>query len=118
MSYDKRTLSIRALHIILGVVIFIESLLVAVNYELIIKSDHMGLPGQVVLGLAIIEIAGAILFLIPQAIKIGTYVLLAVFLAAMSIHVLHGQYNTGGLLIYAAAVVAVRYQLQGVKNEG
>jgi len=36
----------------------------------------------------------------------GGYLLLVVFFFAAAIHVLHGQYDVGGLLVYAVAVMA------------
>ena len=53
------------------------------------------------------EIIAAILFLIPPTRTIGGRALLAIFVAAALIHILHGQPDVGNLLIYGAAVYAV-----------
>jgi hypothetical protein len=55
------------------------------------------------------EIIGAILLLIPRTAVRGAWVLGVVFVLAIVIHLLHGMYNVGNLLIYTAAawVVAV-----------
>ena len=69
--------------------------------------NHIRLPSQFIIALAGFETIGAILFLIRRTVKIGAYVLLAVFIIATIIHILHGQYDFGGLLVYDAAVIAV-----------
>ena len=53
------------------------------------------------------EIIAALLFLIPPARTIGGYVLLVIFALAAVIHILHGQPDVGGLVIYAAGVYTV-----------
>jgi len=116
--YDKKGLSLRALHVVLGVVIFVESLIVALNYKEISAASHIGLPSQFVLALALVELLGALLVLIPQTLTIGTYVLLFAFAGALIIHLLHQQYNVGELVIYAAAVVAVMHQLRRSADSG
>jgi uncharacterized membrane protein YphA (DoxX/SURF4 family) len=55
-----------------------------------------------------LEIAGAILFLVPRLSRIGSYVLLVVFGVALLFHVLHGDWEVGALVVYIAAVVVVR----------
>ena len=114
----KRTLSIKALRFILGIVVLIESMMVAYTYKEVVAADHIGLPGQVILALALIEILGAVLFLIRPTIRYGSYILLAVFACAVLIHVLHGQYNIGGLLVYGAGAVAVWFHTTGGNNDG
>src|SRR5438552_1743429 len=117
MPKDKSELSILVLHIVLGVVILIESLIVAVDYQAVAASSHIGLPSQFVLVLAGAEVIGALLFLIPPTLKIGAIILLAVFAVAAVVHILHGQYNVGDLAIYAAGVVAVMNNRRVVKND-
>jgi membrane protein implicated in regulation of membrane protease activity len=52
------------------------------------------------------EIIAALLFLLSATSIAGGYLLLVVFFFAAAIHVLHGQYDVGGLLVYAVAVMA------------
>jgi hypothetical protein len=40
----------------------------------------------------------------PFATLAGSYLLLVVFLLAALVHVLHGQYDVGGLVVYSVAV--------------
>jgi len=46
----------------------------------------------------------ALLFLAPAASLIGSYLLLFIFAIAGLLHFLHGEYDVGGLIVYAAAV--------------
>jgi hypothetical protein len=64
-----------------------------------------GLPSWTAPVLGGAEIIAAILFLIPFATIIGSYLLLVIFGLAALIHILHGQYDVGGLVVYAVAVV-------------
>jgi hypothetical protein len=49
----------------------------------------------------------ALLFLIPPTSRLGGYILLVVFAAAILVHALHGDFQELDLLVYAAAVLAV-----------
>ena len=53
------------------------------------------------------EIAGCVLMLIPRTAVRGAWVLVAVFVLAVAIHLLHGMYEVGNLAIYIAAAWAV-----------
>jgi hypothetical protein len=53
------------------------------------------------------EIFGCILLLVPQTVIKGAWLLLAVFVMAILIHLLHGMYGIGNLVIYAAAAFAI-----------
>lgn len=67
---------------------------------------HM--PGFIRLILAWSEIVGSILLAIPKTAVRGAWILFAVFLFAILLHVLHGQYGSvGHLVIYAAAALAI-----------
>jgi uncharacterized membrane protein YphA (DoxX/SURF4 family) len=64
-----------------------------------------GLPSWIrpVLGGA--EIIAALLFLVPFTALIGGYLLLVILALAALLHILHGQYDIEGLIVYAAAVL-------------
>lgn len=51
------------------------------------------------------EVIAAILFLLPFTREAGGNLLLMIFALAVFIHILHGQYGVGALLVYAMAVV-------------
>jgi uncharacterized membrane protein YphA (DoxX/SURF4 family) len=53
------------------------------------------------------EILGCVLLLIPQTVRRGAWLLLALFVMAILIHLLHGIYGVSNLVIYAAAAFAI-----------
>jgi len=53
------------------------------------------------------EIAGCILLLVPKTTIRGAWLLVAVFVFAILLHLLHGQYNVSNVVIYAAAALAI-----------
>ncbi|PYX46787.1 MAG: hypothetical protein DMG79_15435 [Acidobacteria bacterium] len=90
----------------LGIVILIEAVLfVLPSAAHSFASTHM--PGFVRMILGFGEIIGSILLLIPQTTIRGAWLLLAVFVMTIMIHLLHGGYNVGDLVIYAAAAFAI-----------
>ena len=91
----------------LGLVILEESLRFAFTAEAAHAFAKTGLPNFIRLGLAWAEIAASILFLIPRATVVGGRLLIAVLGAAVVIHILHGWFDVGVLVVYAAAAWAV-----------
>ncbi|HEY3972001.1 MAG TPA: hypothetical protein VGM18_03300 [Candidatus Sulfotelmatobacter sp.] len=90
----------------LGIVILIEAVLfVMPGAAHAFAATHM--PGFIRMVLGFGEIAGCILLLIPKTTVRGAWLLLAVFVFAILIHLLHGMYNIGNLVIYAAAAFAI-----------
>ncbi len=65
---------------------------------------RMGLPQWIAPALGGTEIVAAILFLVPKLGRIGGYSLLVIFAVAATLHVVHGQFAIGPLLVYGAAV--------------
>lgn len=90
-----------------GLVVLIESCLFVFSASRAHAFAKSGMPQLIrpVLGGA--EIIASLLFLIPPARTIGGYALLLIFSAAALIHILHGQTDIGGLVVYAAAVYTV-----------
>lgn len=107
MRYDKGELTIKALRLAVGLVVLIESGMLAFDPQRVAAFAHTGLPDWIRLPLAWGEIAASVLFLVPPTLVLGAWSLLAVFLMAALIHVAHGQLDVGALLIYSAAVIAV-----------
>ena len=94
------------LRLALGVVILIEAVVfVMPSAAHDFARTHM--PGFVRLVLGFGEIIGCVLMLIPQSAVRGAWLLLAVFVMAILIHLLHGTYDVGNLVIYAAAAFAI-----------
>jgi hypothetical protein len=105
MSASTKT-GLTVLQWTLGVVILIEAVLfVLPSAAHDFARTHM--PGFVRLLLGWGEIAGCVLLLIPKTTIRGAWLLLAVFVFAILIHLLHGTYNVGNLAIYAAAALAI-----------
>lgn len=95
-----------ALRLALGIVILIEAVMFVMPgaaHEF--ARTHM--PGFVRLVLGFGEIAGSILLLIPATVVRGAWLLLAVFVMAILLHLLHGMCGIGNLVIYAAAAFAI-----------
>ena len=94
------------LRVVLGVVILIEAVLfVLPSAAHDFARTHM--PGFIRLLLGGGEIAGCVLLLIPKTAIRGAWLLFAVFVFAILIHLLHGSYNVGNVVIYAAAALAI-----------
>ena len=106
MSFTKTKCGLTVLQWALGIVILIE----AVRFVLpsaVHDFARTHMPGFVRLVLGFGEIAGCILLLIPQTAIRGAWLLLAVFVMAILLHLLHGMYGIGNLVIYAAAAFAI-----------
>jgi len=91
---------------VLGVVILAESarfVMPGAGREF--AGTHMPNIIRLVLGWG--EIAGCILLLIPPTATRGAWVLAGVFTLALVIHLLHGMFGVGHLVIYTAAAWAV-----------
>lgn len=99
-------LGLTILRLVLGVVIFIEAVLFLLpGARHAFAATHM--PGFVRLVLAGGEIVGCVLMLIPKTTTRGAWLLFAVFVMAILVHLLHGQYGVGNVVIYAAAALAI-----------
>jgi len=95
-----------ALRLALGIVILIEAVMFVLPgaaHEF--SRTHM--PGFVRLVIGFGEIAGSLLLLIPGTVVRGAWLLLAMFVMAILLHLLHGMYGVGNLVIYAAAAFAI-----------
>jgi hypothetical protein len=97
--------SIPLLRWTVGLVVLLESCRFVFSTSAAHFLAKAGLPAWIrpVLGGA--EIVAVLLFLIPLTALIGSYLLLVIFGLAALVHILHGQYDGGGLLVYAAAVL-------------
>ena len=102
MSASARKFAVPALRWTVGLVVLFESCRFVLSHGPI----HGGLPQWVRPVLGVPEIVAAILFLLPLTRAVGGNLLLVIFALAATIHILHGEYNVGPLLVYAAAVLA------------
>jgi uncharacterized membrane protein YphA (DoxX/SURF4 family) len=98
--------SLTVLQWTLGLVILIEAILfVMPDARHDFSSTH--LPNFIRLILGWGEIIGALLLLIPATARRGAWTLIAIFLFAIAIHLLHGMPNVGNLAIYTAAALVI-----------
>jgi len=106
MSFVKTRIALIVLRWALGTVILIEAVLfVMPSAAHGFAATHM--PGFIRLVLGWGEILGCVLLLIPRTTIRGAWLLLAVFVFAIMIHLLHGAYDVGNLVIYAAAAFTI-----------
>ena len=95
-----------ALRLALGIVILIQAVLFVMPGAAH-EFARTYMPGFVRLVLGFGEIGGALLLLIPGTVVRGAWLLLAVFVMAILLHLLHGLYGVGNLVVYAAAAFAI-----------
>lgn len=106
MSGSRSNLGLCVLQWALGIVILIQAVMfVLPNAAHEFARTHM--PGFVRMVLGFGEILGGVLLLIPKTTSRGAWLLLAVFVMAILLHLLHGLYGVGSLVIYAAAAFAI-----------
>jgi len=103
MTQDRLPTALRILQWVLGLVILGESARFAFSPGAAQAFATTGLPNFIRLALAWAEIAGAILFLVPRATVAGGWFLIVVLAAAIVLHLLHGWFDVGALVVYAAA---------------
>jgi uncharacterized membrane protein YphA (DoxX/SURF4 family) len=106
MSATQTRLALTVLQWVLGIVILAE----AVQFVLPgaahdFARTHMPAIIRFILGGG--EIVGCILLLIPLTAIRGAWMLVAIFTIAIVLHMLHGMYNVGNLVIYTAAAWAI-----------
>src|ERR1700726_644862 len=106
MTEKRMNRGITVLQWTLGLVILIEAVLfVMPSAAHDFAKTHMPDIVRQVLGWG--EIVGAVLLLIPRTAVRGGWFLAGIFVLAIVVHVLHGAYNVGNLVIYTAAAWAV-----------
>jgi hypothetical protein len=105
MNANHARLSIPLLRWTLGVVVMLESCQFVFSTTAAHFLAKAGLPSWIrpVLGGA--EIIAAVLFLVPFTAVFGSHLLLVIFGLAALVHISHGQYEVGGLVVYAVAVL-------------
>jgi hypothetical protein len=107
MTENRADLAMITLRWILDLVLLAEAARFAFSAGAAAAFAKTGLPAVVHAGLAWAEMIAAIIFLIPRTLVLGGRMLLAVLAFAITVHLLHGWYDVGALVIYAAATWAV-----------
>ena len=106
MSWPKGKVGLCVLQYSLGIAILIMAVrFVLPNAAHDFARTHM--PGFVRLVMGVGEILGSVLLLIPKAAVSGAWLLFAVFVMGILLHLLHGLIDVGNLVIYAAAAFAI-----------
>ena len=106
MTVLTRKCGLTALQWALGIVILIEAVLfVRPSAAHEFSRAHMPTFIRMVLGYG--EIFGCVLLLIPHTTVRGAWLLLGIFTMAIMIHLLHGMYGVGNLVIFAGAAFAI-----------
>jgi DoxX-like family len=95
------------LRLVLGLVVLWQSCVFVFSTRAATGFARTGLPDKLRIILGSCEIVAAVLFLVPATVIPGALSLLAVFVFAVGLHVLHGEYDVGVLVVYMAATVAV-----------
>jgi uncharacterized membrane protein YphA (DoxX/SURF4 family) len=106
MSLAQAKLAMTMLRWVMGLVILAE----AVQFVLPSAAHDFArthLPDVVRLVVGFGEIVGSILLLIPPTTVRGAWILVGVFTFAIVLHLLHGIYGVGYLVIYTAAAFAL-----------
>ena len=106
MSGSKAKIGLCVLQYSLGIAI----LIMAVRFVLPSAAHDFartGLPGFVRLVMGFGEILGSVLLLIPGTVVRGAWLLFAVFVMGILLHLLHGLLDVGNLVIYAGAAFAI-----------
>ncbi len=105
MNAQLRKIAVPALRWTVGLVVLVESLKLAFGAEAIRHFARTGMPAWIRPALASTEILTAFLFLLPVTTVAGGYSLLVIFAFAGSLHLLHGEFDIGALVVYAMAVL-------------
>jgi hypothetical protein len=106
MTEKRVKTAVTVLQWTLGLVILIEAVLfVMPGARHDFARTHM--PDIVRQVLGWVEIVGAVLLLIPRTAVRGAWLLMGIFTLAILLHLLHGIYDVGNLLIYTAVAWAI-----------
>lgn len=100
----------------LGVALFIQAALFALPRPETHLPGHAGVSHWILLVIAVAEMLACVLLVIPQTVRFGAKLLISVIAFAALIHILHGSFQIGPLLIYASATWVVFSQTVGVNS--
>jgi hypothetical protein len=115
MTHSPLETRIVVLRWAVGVVVLLES----IHFTITAASGHhlakTGLPQWFWVALGAGEAVAALLFLIDATRTIGAYALLVIFVIAGLVHILHGEFDIGALIVYAVAVAVSMAQKQAAR---
>jgi hypothetical protein len=116
MNERLRTLALLGLQWCVGLMVLWQSWRFAFGAAAIRVFAGTGLPAWVRPALGGIEIAAAVLFLVPTTTVVGGFALLVVFFFAAILHLLHRWYDISALVLYAMAVLACLAHHKGARK--
>jgi DoxX-like family len=105
MSPQLKKLSIPVLRWTLGLVVLWQSVHFVLSASSVRHLSESGMPQWIRPALGGSEIVAVLLFLAPAVDLAGAYLLLLIFAIAVVLHILHGDFDVSGFLLYCAAVV-------------
>ncbi|HLW44367.1 MAG TPA: DoxX family protein [Candidatus Acidoferrales bacterium] len=105
MNSRWRSMAIPALRWTVGLVVLAESCRFVFSRSTAHHLGQMGLPQWLRPAIGGTEILAALLFLLPATIVVGGRLLLAIFAIAIAIHILLGEFDVSGFLVYTMAVI-------------
>jgi hypothetical protein len=116
MNERLRSLAVPGLQWCVGLMVLWQSWRFAVGAAAVRVFAETGLPAWIRPALGGVEIAAAVLFLVPVTTVVGGYALLVVFFFAAVLHLLHGWYDISGLVLYAMAVLVTLAHHEGTRK--
>jgi hypothetical protein len=117
MTEQRMQTALTGLQWTLGLVILIEAVMfVMPSAAHDFAKTHM--PDMVRLVLGWGEIVGCVLLLIPRTAVRGGWLLVGIFVLAIAVHLMHGTFNVGNLVIYTAAAWAIAAGKTGARTIG
>src|SRR5580658_1468819 len=117
MNPQLKKLSIPILRWTLGLVVLWQSIHFVLSASSARHLSESGMPQWIRPALGGSEIVAALLFLMPAVSRIGGYSLLIIFAIAVALHLLHGDADVGGLILYCAAVLVCLSHLERTRVE-
>ena len=105
MNLLQRAPSMALLRWSMSLVVLWESFRFVASTASVQHLQCMGLPGWIAPVLGAVEIGAVVVFVVPKLRRIGGYALLVIFAIAAVLHILHGQFEIGPLVVYSAAVL-------------
>jgi hypothetical protein len=105
MNTRLKKLAVPGLRVVVGLIVALQSAIFAFSAASAQAVARIGLPQWIRPALGGTELVAAILFLIPTTILVGGYALLFIFVIAVAIHFLHGQFDVSALAVYTMAVI-------------
>jgi hypothetical protein len=117
MNSQTKRRAVLGLQWVVGLVLIAESLRLAFEPSAARYFARVGMPLWARSALAWTEIVAATLFLVPFTMMLGGYLLLIILFLAALLHVLHGEFDVGVLLVYGMAVLVSMAYRSGEESE-